>query len=91
MKNNWFYGKEVEINEYPSCRAFESCTYTTTNSITVEQSFSFNVGASVGRRSLESDTVEGQLDKREDAASGLKAGFDIVCLPFPGYQQDLEA
>ena len=91
VKNTWFYGKEVPITEYSSCRAFESCTYTTSNSITVSQSFSFNVGASLGQRSLDSDAVEGELEKRENAPSGLKAGFNIVCLSFPVYEQGFEA
>ena len=80
VKNTWFYGKEVPITEFSSCRANEPCTYTTTNTITVSQSFAFNAGASLGKRSLDSgeDKEKVEFVKRGDALAGLKAGFNVV-------------
>lgn len=77
VRNYYFYGQEIVITEFPGCRANSKCTFTTTDTIQVTQTFSFNVGASPAKRS------ENSLEKR-DGAAALKFGFNLVCtLPSP--------
>lgn len=78
VKNTWFYGQEVPIKEFSSCRADSPCEYTTTDTITVTQTFAFNVDAGLAKRSDDADT---SLAKRDDEGV-LKPSFNIVCSSF---------
>ena len=71
VKNYFFYGNEVHISEFSECRQQQACTYTTTNTLTITQTFEFNLAAGLGKRNGGED-----LSKRESEA--LKPSFDLV-------------
>ncbi|MDI1493624.1 MAG: hypothetical protein OHK93_005920, partial [Ramalina farinacea] len=79
VKNTWFYGQEVVIKEFSSCRADSPCEYTTTNTITVTQTFAFNVDAGLAKRSDdgEDDTVNVTAFAKRDDEGVLKPSFNI--------------
>lgn len=84
VKNTWFHGQEVPIKEFSSCRANSPCEYTTTDTITVTQSFAFNVNAGLAKRSHDADDETGNvttLGKRGEEGV-LKPSFNLVRLPF---------
>ena len=87
VKNTWFYGEEVPIKEFSSCRADSPCEYTTTDTITVTQTFAFNVDAGLAKRSDDPDDDTANvtaLAKRDDEGV-LKPSFNLVSLfPFIG-------
>lgn len=70
------YGREVP---YPrgQCRSPDSCTITTSQSVTVEQSFSFNIkgGANLGKRDESKDALRNRGVNLLEALSGA---FDVV-------------
>lgn len=67
-----FYGQEVPFED-AACQAESSCSISPSQSITVTNTYSFNVGASISQRDL-SDP----LYARDDSSllSSLKASFD---------------
>ena len=75
VKVSFFWGTEVPINEFGGCSAHQACEYTTTQSLAIQQTFTFNAGLSLSKRD---DEDKETLQKRADAASLLKAAFNIV-------------
>ncbi len=70
----FFYGPENVFTQFPQCRANEACSFTTTDTKTVTNSYSFNLGAGLKTRSILDTLVE-----REDE-SVLKPTFDLVSM-----------
>ena len=74
IKNSYHYGQEVPFNEFSSCRANEPCTFTSTDSLTITQTYTFNMGVTIPKRDLDSNNA---LVARENPdEGGLQVGFD---------------
>ena len=76
----FFYGPESVFTQFPQCRANEACSFTTTDTKTITNSYSFNLGSGLKVRS----SVEDTLFKREDE-SVLKPSFDVVSMAHDRY------
>lgn len=73
VRNYYSYGREIRFDEFGTCRAHQECSFTSTNSLTVTQTFEVNTGVKFGKRDS-----EGALIKRGSEAEALKIGFDLV-------------
>ncbi|KAM0805130.1 hypothetical protein BDR22DRAFT_817614 [Usnea florida] len=80
QKVEFFYGPESVFTQFPQCRANEACSFTTTDTKTITNSYSFNLGSGLKARSSVVDT----LFKREDE-SVLKPSFDVVRMAHDRY------
>ena len=78
IKNSYFYGQEVPFTQYGSCAANEGCSFTSSDALTITQSYAINVGIKLGKRDLNNDSAE--LDLRDLALRDLGVG-DIA----PGF------
>lgn len=73
LATQFFYGKEVPFSPAAHCSAKESCSVQASDSVTITQTYTFNVGATLETRSQEGDSLV-----QRDATSTLKAAFDAV-------------
>ncbi|SLM33696.1 hypothetical protein LPUS_02235 [Lasallia pustulata] len=72
LSTEFFYGKEVPFSPAAHCSADQSCSVQASDSATITQTYTFNVGASLQQRSEEMSSLV-----QRDAASTLKAAFDV--------------
>lgn len=81
VRNYFTYGQEVP---FPSaaCDSNDPCSIGTTHTVTVTQSFSFNLGGDIGtKRSVENVSLTARDDEPDDPIEDiLKATFNAVRL-----------
>lgn len=75
VRNYFTYNQEIVFTEFYQCGANEPCTFTSTDTLTVTQTFEFNIGAGLAKRSDD----DGIIKRDDDAAeSVLKPSFNLV-------------
>ena len=76
VKNSYFYGQEIPFNEFSSCRANEPCTFTSTDALTITQTYTFNTGISLKKRDQDQELNDTLVKRDDDLLGGLKIGFN---------------
>ena len=74
MRNFFFYGKEVPFAPVAHCSTDEVCAIQTSQSATLEQTYTFNLGATLGQRSENASELTERGDDAPEAL--LKAAFN---------------
>ena len=69
----FFYGPESVFTQFSQCRANEPCSFTTTDSKTITNSYSFTLTGGLKARSDETG-----LTRRDEDAADLKPTFNLV-------------
>jgi hypothetical protein len=61
VKDSFFYGQEVPFSEFSGCREDQECSFTSTKSLSITQTWSFNMGGGLGDIGSEDD-IKGAFD-----------------------------
>lgn len=74
VRHLFTYGQEIFFKKFSRCGANEPCTFASADTLTVTQSYDFNVGVCLAKREIDDGIV-----KRDDAAIDvLKSSYSLV-------------
>ena len=82
VKNAFFYGAEVVFTEFAGCRANSPCTFTSTKSLTITQTWTFNADLTTSFKHKKDEIPEATRtvnDKRQEEgdSGGLEGSFNL--------------